>query len=198
MGEGLEPSAELRLRTADTLADGTHPTVVASQQSDDAVSLAQLLGAQNHTLVTVERHRSIVALRGRLLRRTGTRRAPQICRTRGPTRLRLVAQPVSDWSLSPSPRVRALGGPAVALEHADPPKASDEARVRHPSEDRRIAAHCSCCEPLARLTADTTAFNDAVTMFASTPTPQRMRSPIAHSTYAAARASPPELIACSA
>ena len=43
----------------------------------------------------------------------------------------------------------------------------------------------------ARLTADTTAFSDAVTMFASMPTPHSTRSPTAHSTYAAARASPP-------
>jgi membrane-associated phospholipid phosphatase len=49
-----------------------------------------------------------------------------------------------------------------------------------------------------RLTADTTALSDAVTMLGSMPTPHRMRSPIEHSTYAAAKASPPADKACSA
>ena len=50
----------------------------------------------------------------------------------------------------------------------------------------------------ARLTAEITALSEAVTMFASRPTPQRTWSPTAHSTYAAAIASPPEDRACSA
>ena len=50
----------------------------------------------------------------------------------------------------------------------------------------------------ARLTAEMTALREAVTMFASTPTPQSSSSPTAHSTYAAASASPPEERACSA
>ena len=57
--------------------------------------------------------------------------------------------------------------------------------------------------PQARLTALITALSDAVTMLASSPTPQRTSvspspSVIAHSTYAAAMASPPALRACSA
>ena len=50
---------------------------------------------------------------------------------------------------------------------------------------------------VARLTALITAFSEAVTMFASIPTPQNTSSPTAHSRYAAARASPPEDRACS-
>ncbi len=37
-------------------------------------------------------------------------------------------------------------------------------------------------QPTARLTALTTAFSEAVTMLASTPTPHSTRSPTAHST----------------
>ena len=49
----------------------------------------------------------------------------------------------------------------------------------------------------ARLTADTTARRDAVTMLGSSPTPHRISPPTTHSTYAAAIASPPEDSACS-
>ena len=50
----------------------------------------------------------------------------------------------------------------------------------------------------ARLTAEITALSDAVTMLGSKPTPHRTCSPTAHSTYAAAMASPPDDSACSA
>ncbi len=50
----------------------------------------------------------------------------------------------------------------------------------------------------ARLTAEITAFSDAVTMLASRPTPHSTWSPTRHSTYAAAIASPPADRACSA
>ncbi len=61
---------------------------------------------------------------------------------------------------------------------------------------------CLCCSrgrgpSQARLTALITALSEAVTMLASTPTPHSSWSPTAHSTYAAARASPPEDSACS-
>src|SRR5215213_7553744 len=52
-----------------------------------------------------------------------------------------------------------------------------------------------------RLMAEVTALSEAVTMFASIPTPQTTTlsssSPTSHSTYAAASASPPEDNACS-
>src|SRR3712207_8292027 len=48
-----------------------------------------------------------------------------------------------------------------------------------------------------RLTADTTALRDAVTMLGSRPTPQSTCPFTAHSTYASAWASPPEDSACS-
>ena len=60
VGEGLEPGAELRGRTAHALGDRAHPPVVAGQQGDDAVGLAQLVGAQHDRLVAVERHPSII------------------------------------------------------------------------------------------------------------------------------------------
>ena len=52
-------------------------------------------------------------------------------------------------------------------------------------------------ERQARLTALITALSEAVTMLASSPTPQSTWSPTAHSTYAAAMASPPADSACS-
>ncbi len=59
---------------------------------------------------------------------------------------------------------------------------------------------CLQSAPVAawRLTAETTALREAVTMLGSMPTPQRTWSSTAHSTYAAATASPPEDSACSA
>ena len=51
--------------------------------------------------------------------------------------------------------------------------------------------------PRARLTADSTARRDAVTVLVSTPTPHRARPPTSHSTYAAAWASLPADSACS-
>ena len=51
---------------------------------------------------------------------------------------------------------------------------------------------------VARLTAEITARSEAVTMLESNPTPHSTCSPTAHSTYAAAVASPPADSACSA
>ena len=51
--------------------------------------------------------------------------------------------------------------------------------------------------PRARLTADSTARRDAVTVLVSMPTPHRARPPTSHSTYAAAWASLPADSACS-
>ncbi len=78
------------------------------------------------------------------------------------------------------------------LHHAEPARSggNDHVRVIISGWGGRVAQ--------ARLTAETTALSEAVTMLGSMPTPQRIRSPIAHSTYAAARASPPEDSACSA
>ena len=50
---------------------------------------------------------------------------------------------------------------------------------------------------MALFTAEITAFNDDVEVFASIPTPHNTRSPTVHSTKAAARASPPSERACS-
>ena len=56
MGERLEPRAEPRGGPAHALGDRAHPPVLAGQQRDDAVGLAQLVGAQHDRLVAVERH----------------------------------------------------------------------------------------------------------------------------------------------
>jgi hypothetical protein len=50
----------------------------------------------------------------------------------------------------------------------------------------------------ARFSAESTARSEAVTVFASMPTPHQTRPPISHSTYAAAWASLPGRSACSA
>ena len=62
---------------------------------------------------------------------------------------------------------------------------------------RRAPAPVSDRYRIARLTADTTAFSDALTIEPLTPTPHYTVSSTAHSTYAAARASSPADIACS-
>ena len=63
---------------------------------------------------------------------------------------------------------------------------------------RRLIAAIAVGQRQARLTAEITALSEAVTMLGSNPTPQRIFSPTAHSTYAAAIASPPDERACSA
>lgn len=59
-------------------------------------------------------------------------------------------------------------------------------------------APAPCGQRSARFTAEMIAFSDAVVIDGSMPTPQRVWSPTAHSTYAAAVASPPADSACSA
>ena len=82
-----------------------------------------------------------------------------------------------------------MGVDAGTLPRARPADSSDPPVCDSPGVRRRRRQ--------ARLTAEITALSEAVTMFGSTPTPHRIWSPTAHSTYAAARASPPEDSACS-
>ena len=63
----------------------------------------------------------------------------------------------------PEPQRRAAGWPASSAAVPD--------RIAQAAASRS-----------ARLTAETTALSEAVTMFGSMPTPQRIRSPTAHST----------------
>ena len=85
-------------------------------------------------------------------------------------------------------RRRVRGGPRHHLHRAAaPPDARSDAQ---PGAGLRW--------PVARLTALMTALSDAVTMLGSRPTPHKTWSPTAHSTYAAAGASPPDDSACSA
>ena len=60
MGERLQPGAPPRRGPAYALRDRAHPPVVAGQQGDDAVGLAQLVGAQHDRLVAIERHPPIL------------------------------------------------------------------------------------------------------------------------------------------
>ena len=62
VAERLEPGADARRGPADPLGDGADAAVVAGEQRDDAVGLAQLLGAQDDALVAVEAHRPILPL----------------------------------------------------------------------------------------------------------------------------------------
>jgi hypothetical protein len=61
--ERLEPGAEAARRAPHALADRAHLPVLARQQGDDAVGLAQLLGAQHDRLVPVQAHRPIIPRR---------------------------------------------------------------------------------------------------------------------------------------
>ena len=54
----LEPGAELRHRLAHPLGHGPHLAVLGGQQHDDAVGLAELVGAQHHAGVAVQVRRS--------------------------------------------------------------------------------------------------------------------------------------------
>ena len=56
--ERLEPRAELRARAAHALRDGAHLAVLPRQQRDDAVGLAQLVGAQHDGFISVDGHPS--------------------------------------------------------------------------------------------------------------------------------------------
>ncbi len=84
-----------------------------------------------------------------------------------------VALPASECGTAPCCDARAPAHAAPAPQHVTP-------RYR-----------------MARFTADTTAFSDALTIDPFTPTPHSTVSSSAHSTYAAARASSPADIACS-
>src|SRR3712207_9465905 len=55
VGERLEPGAELRGGPAYALGHRAHPPVAPRQEGDDAVCFAQLVGAQDDRLVTVDR-----------------------------------------------------------------------------------------------------------------------------------------------
>ena len=55
---GLEPRAEPRLRLAHALGDGPHLAAATGHQHDDAVGLAELVGAEHHAGVAVERHQA--------------------------------------------------------------------------------------------------------------------------------------------
>ena len=59
--ERLEPRAEARRRAADALRDRSELAVSAAQHRHDPVRFAQLVGAEDHDLVAVGGHLSIMA-----------------------------------------------------------------------------------------------------------------------------------------
>ncbi len=75
-------------------------------------------------------------------------------------------------------------------------RARAQARAGYPSARGQMRARAQPRRD--RFTAESTARRDAVTVFASTPTPHQGRPSISHSTYAAACASLPADSACSA
>ncbi len=58
--ERLQTCAEARRRTAHALRDRTHLAVPAAQHRDDAVGFTQLVGAQDHDVVAIGGHPSII------------------------------------------------------------------------------------------------------------------------------------------
>ena len=56
MGQRLEAGAELRGGLAHALGHGAHLAVALGQEDDDAVGLAQAVGAQDDALVAEEAH----------------------------------------------------------------------------------------------------------------------------------------------
>src|SRR5690606_8345566 len=76
----LEPGAEPALGLAHALGHGPDLAVVAGQQRDDAVGLAQLVRPEHDPLVVVERHGAFLTPRVRLRtagRGPGTRGSPR-------------------------------------------------------------------------------------------------------------------------
>ena len=61
MAEGLQACSEAAPRPPDTLGDSADAPMRASEQGDDAIGLTQPLGPQDDSLVTVRRHRPILA-----------------------------------------------------------------------------------------------------------------------------------------
>ena len=109
--------------------------------------------------------------------------------------------PVLERAVPGHPGHRA--GPVHRLRDRRGPRWADHGRLRPPAghDVHGAAAPAARRGRQARLTAEITAFSDAVTMFGSSPTPQSTAAspgPRGHSTYAAAIASPPDDRACSA
>ena len=72
MGERLQPGAEPRLGPAHALGDRADPAGLAREHRDDAVCLAQLVGAQHDAVVTVDGHGPILAYAAQSRRPTAT------------------------------------------------------------------------------------------------------------------------------
>ena len=64
-GEGFDARPKLRGRLAYALGDGADLTVFGSEQGDDAVGFAQLVGAQDDRLVSIGLHHGHIVSRVR-------------------------------------------------------------------------------------------------------------------------------------
>ena len=76
-GEGFDARPKLRGRLAYALGDGADLTVFGSEQGDDAVGFAQLVGAQDDRLVSIGLHHTNIVSRRRTRRIHPTRIAPR-------------------------------------------------------------------------------------------------------------------------
>jgi len=112
----------------------------------------------------------------------------------------MVTGPVRQASQTPATSVAPLA--VAGWPHRDGQQQTatgrlDAQRGQPRCSARRAKGGVRAYRPRARLTADSTARSDAVTVLVSTPTPHRVWPPTSHSTYAAAWASLPADSACS-
>ena len=123
--ERLEPRAELRARAPHALRDRAHLAVPPRQQREDAVGLAQLVGAQHDGFISVDGHPSILPSPARPHGRTS-----RGCRAR---------TVVVHWCRG----IRALRHPPVARPH----RRRDR---RHPGRHVRGETHRAAHRPARR------------------------------------------------
>ena len=60
VAEGLESRPEAAPRATHSLGNSAHPAVGAGEEGDDAIGLAEALGAQDESFIAVRRHRIIL------------------------------------------------------------------------------------------------------------------------------------------
>ncbi len=119
--------------------------------------------------------------------------------------------------MAPSPPPTSAASSCTITVHASAPTRTGRPVVAVPTEEQVVlselgvteaqietvlvaAPRAAAPEPTrdqARLTAETTARSEAVVIEVARPTPHTTFSPTAHSTYAAAEASSPPVMACS-
>ena len=99
VGQGLEPGAELRRGLAHTLGHGAHLAVALGEEDDDAVGLAQAVGAQDDALVAEEAHCEVVG--ERCAGSSGQERSPRLAASAAARRrsaARSAARSCASWA----------------------------------------------------------------------------------------------------